>query len=43
MGYAAVAGGLHDFVIVCGVEKMTDMVHDETTTGPTTTESLPRS
>jgi len=33
MGYAAVAGGLHDFVIVCGVEKMTDMVHDETTTG----------
>jgi acetyl-CoA C-acetyltransferase len=33
MGYAAVAGGLHDFVVVCGVEKMTDSVHAETTTG----------
>jgi acetyl-CoA C-acetyltransferase len=33
MGYAAVAGGLHDFVIVCGVEKMTDTVNAETTTG----------
>jgi acetyl-CoA C-acetyltransferase len=32
-GYAAVAGGLHDFVIVCGVEKMTDTVNAETTTG----------
>jgi acetyl-CoA C-acetyltransferase len=33
MGYAAVAGGLHDMVIVCGVEKMTDTVNAETTTG----------
>lgn len=33
MGYAAVAGGLHDFVVVCGVEKMTDTVNAETTTG----------
>ncbi len=33
MGYAAVAGGLHDFVIVTGVEKMTDTVNAETTTG----------
>ena len=33
MGYAAVAGGLHDVVIVCGVEKMTDTVNAETTTG----------
>lgn len=32
-GYVAVAGGLHDFVIVCGVEKMTDTVNAETTTG----------
>ena len=32
-GYAAVAGGLHDVVIVCGVEKMTDTVNAETTTG----------
>jgi acetyl-CoA C-acetyltransferase len=32
-GYAAVAGGLHDLVIVCGVEKMTDTVNAETTTG----------
>lgn len=33
MGYAAVAGGLHDLAIVCGVEKMTDTVNAETTTG----------
>jgi acetyl-CoA C-acetyltransferase len=33
MGYAAVAGGLQDVVIVCGVEKMTDTVNAETTTG----------
>jgi acetyl-CoA C-acetyltransferase len=33
MGYATVAGGLHDFVVVCGVEKMTDTVNAETTTG----------
>jgi acetyl-CoA C-acetyltransferase len=33
MGYAAVAGGLHDMVIVCGVEKMTDTANAETTTG----------
>jgi acetyl-CoA C-acetyltransferase len=33
MGYAAVAGGLHDFVIVAGVEKMTDTVNAETTAG----------
>ena len=33
LAYAAVAGGLHDFVIVCGVEKMTDTVNAETTTG----------
>jgi len=33
LGYAAVAGGLHDYVIVCGVEKMTDTVNAETTTG----------
>jgi acetyl-CoA C-acetyltransferase len=32
-GYAAVAGGLHDLVIVCGLEKMTDTVNAETTTG----------
>jgi len=32
-GYAAVAGGLHDIVIVCGVEKMTDTANAETTTG----------
>jgi len=32
-GYAAVAGGLHDLVVVCGVEKMTDTVNAETTTG----------
>jgi acetyl-CoA C-acetyltransferase len=32
-GYAMVAGGLHDLVIVCGVEKMTDTVNAETTTG----------
>ncbi len=33
MGYAAVAGGLQDLVVVCGVEKMTDTVNAETTTG----------
>ena len=33
LGYAAVAGGIHDFVVVCGVEKMTDTVNAETTTG----------
>ncbi len=33
LAYAAVAGGLHDLVIVCGVEKMTDTVNAETTTG----------
>jgi len=33
LGYAAVAGGLHDFVIICGVEKMTDTMNAETTTG----------
>ncbi len=33
LAYAAVAGGLHDVVIVCGVEKMTDTVNAETTTG----------
>ena len=32
-GYAAIAGGLHDLVLVCGVEKMTDTVNAETTTG----------
>ena len=32
-GYVAVAGGLHDLVIVCGVEKMTDTANAETTTG----------
>ncbi|MFO7697725.1 MAG: thiolase domain-containing protein [Anaerolineae bacterium] len=32
-GYAAVAGGLHDLVIVVGVEKMSDTVNAETTTG----------
>ncbi len=32
-GSVAVAGGLHDFVIVCGVEKMTDTANAETTTG----------
>lgn len=33
MGYAAVAGGLHDLVVVCGVEKMTDTANAGTTTG----------
>jgi acetyl-CoA C-acetyltransferase len=33
MAYGAVAGGLHDLVIVCGVEKMTDTVNAETKTG----------
>ncbi len=32
-GFASVAGGLHDVVVVCGVEKMTDTVNAETTTG----------
>jgi acetyl-CoA C-acetyltransferase len=32
-GYAAVAGGLQELVIVVGVEKMTDTVNAETTTG----------
>ena len=34
VGYMAVAGGLHDVVIVCGVEKMTDTI------GTTTTAAL---
>ena len=33
LGYGMVAGGLHDFVVVCGVEKMTDSVTAETTAG----------
>lgn len=33
MGYAAIAGGLHDVVIVVGVEKMTDSPNAETTAG----------
>jgi len=33
LGYAAVAGGVQDIVIVCGLEKMTDTVNAETTTG----------
>ncbi len=33
MAYIAVAGGLHDIVVVCGVEKMTDTTNAETTTG----------
>jgi acetyl-CoA C-acetyltransferase len=33
LGYAMVAGGLHDFVLVCGVEKMSDRANAETTTG----------
>jgi acetyl-CoA C-acetyltransferase len=33
LGYAAVAGGLHEFVVVGGVEKMTDTANAETTTG----------
>jgi acetyl-CoA C-acetyltransferase len=32
-GYAAVAGGLHDIVIACGVEKLTDTPNVQTTTG----------
>jgi acetyl-CoA C-acetyltransferase len=32
-GYMAVAGGLHDVVIVAGVEKMTDTIGRETTAG----------
>lgn len=31
VGYGAVAGGLHDVVVVCGVEKMTDALVEETT------------
>ncbi|MEA3334938.1 MAG: thiolase domain-containing protein [Chloroflexota bacterium] len=31
MGYIAVAGGIHDVVIVAGVEKMTDTVSKDTT------------
>ena len=31
MGYIAVAGGMHDVVIVAGVEKMTDTVGSDTT------------
>ncbi|MFQ6016458.1 MAG: thiolase domain-containing protein [Anaerolineae bacterium] len=31
LGYLAVAGGLHDVVLVCGVEKMTDRSSDCTT------------
>ena len=31
VGYMAVAGGLHDLVIVCGVEKMTDAPGADTT------------
>ena len=33
MGYVAVAGGIHDVVIVAGVEKMTDTVGKDTTAG----------
>jgi len=33
VGYMAVAGGLHDVVIVCGVEKMTDTIGTTTTAG----------
>ncbi|MFN2290084.1 MAG: thiolase domain-containing protein [Anaerolineae bacterium] len=33
LGYATVAGGLHDVVIVAGLEKMTDTANAETTTG----------
>ncbi len=33
VGYMAVASGLHDVVLVCGVEKMTDTTGDETTAG----------
>lgn len=31
MGYVAVAGGLSDFVVACGVEKMTDAPGDDVT------------
>jgi acetyl-CoA C-acetyltransferase len=31
LGYMAVAGGLHDMVIACGVEKMTDVLGRDTT------------
>lgn len=33
MGYMAVAGGMHDLVIVAGVEKMTDTIGKDTTAG----------
>jgi acetyl-CoA C-acetyltransferase len=33
LAYGAVAGGLHDLALVCGVEKMTDTSHGETTAG----------
>jgi acetyl-CoA C-acetyltransferase len=31
IGYMSVAGGLHDMVIACGVEKMTDVLGQDTT------------
>jgi acetyl-CoA C-acetyltransferase len=31
LGFIAVAGGLHDMVIACGVEKMTDVLGQDTT------------
>ncbi|HUV93594.1 MAG TPA: thiolase domain-containing protein [Anaerolineae bacterium] len=31
MGFLAVAGGMHDVVVACGVEKMTDAPSEETT------------
>lgn len=31
VGYSAVAGGLHDVVVACGVEKMTDAMTEEVT------------
>jgi len=33
MAYVAVAGGVHEVVVACGVEKMTDTLSGETTTG----------
>ena len=33
VGMMAVASGMHDVVLVCGVEKMTDAVSDEVTAG----------
>ncbi len=32
LAYIAVAGGIHDVVVACGVEKMTDSLAEETTT-----------